>query len=47
MLYEFSDGVYINLQEIVTMVCHLNSTSEITMGNHKTLTRYCKNSKEM
>lgn len=47
MLYEFSDGVYINLREIVTMMCHSNNTIEITMTNRKSYTRYCKDSKEM
>ena len=47
MLDEISVGVYINLRKIVTMVCHSNNTIEITMSNHKTLTRYCKDSKEM
>lgn len=47
MLYEFSDGVYINLREIVTMACHSNNAIEITMTNRKSYTRYCKDSKEM
>lgn len=47
MLYEFSDGVYINLREVVTMACYSNNTIEITMTNRKSYTRYCKDSKEM
>lgn len=47
MLYEFSDGVYINLREVATMVCYSNNAIEITMTNRKSYTRYCKDSKEM
>ena len=47
MLYEFSDGVYINLREVVTMACYSNNTIEITMTNRKSYTRYCKDGKEM
>lgn len=47
MLYEFSDGVYINLREVATMVCYSNNAIEITMTNCKSYTRYCKDSKEM
>ena len=47
MLYEFSDGVYINLREVVTMVCYSNNAIEITMTNRKSYTRYCKDNKEM
>lgn len=47
MLYEFSNGIFINLREVVTMACYSNNTIEITMSNHKTLTRHCKDSKEM
>ena len=46
MLYEFSDGVYINLREVVTMACYSNNTIEITMTNRKLYTRYYKDSKE-
>lgn len=47
MLYELSDGVYINLREIVTMICHSNNAIEVTMTNRKSYTRYCKNYEEM
>ena len=47
MLYEFLDGVYINLREVSTIVCYSNNTIEITMTNRKSYTRYCKDSKEM
>lgn len=47
MLYEFADGVYINLRKIVTMVCYSNNAIEITMTNRESYTRYCKDSKEM
>lgn len=47
MLYEFSNGIFINLREVVTMACYSNNTIEITMSNHKTFTRHCKDSKEM
>lgn len=33
MLYEFSNGIFINLREVVTMACHSNNTIEITMTN--------------
>lgn len=47
MLYEFSDGIFINLREVVTMACYSNNTIEITMTNRKSYTRYCKDNKEM
>lgn len=47
MLYEFSNGIFINLREVVTMACYSNNTIKITMTNRKSYTRYCKDSKEM
>lgn len=47
MLYEFSNGIFINLREVVTMAYHSNNTIEITMTNRKSYTRYCKDNKEM
>lgn len=47
MLYEFSNGIFINLREVVTMACYSNNTIEITMTNRKSYTRYCKDNKEM
>lgn len=47
MLYEFSDGVYINLREVVTMTCHSNNIIEITMTDRKSYTRYCEDYEEM
>lgn len=47
MLYEFSNGIFINLREVVTMTCYSNNAIEITMTNRKSYTRYCKDSKEM
>lgn len=47
MLYEFSDGVYINLREIVAIICHSNNAIEIRMTDRKSYTRYCKDNKEM
>lgn len=47
MLYEFPNGIFINLREVVTMACYSNNAIEITMTNRKFYTRYCKDSKEM